>query len=59
VESYWLVYAVTGLLIVPLALSLATSPNLMAVLQAAPRGELLYCYLCGAMWGVAASRGDS
>src|SRR5512139_536796 len=51
-ESYWLVYAVTGLLIVPLALALVTSPNLVAVLRAAPRGELLYCYLCGAMWGV-------
>jgi L-rhamnose-H+ transport protein len=51
-ESYWLVYAVTGLLIVPLVLALTTSPNLVAVIQAAPRSELLYCYLCGAMWGV-------
>ena len=33
-------------------LALATSPNLFTVLQNAPRGELLYCYLCGAMWGV-------
>ena len=31
---------------------LRTSPNVFAVLQAAPRGELLYCFLCGAMWGV-------
>ena len=51
-ESYWLVYAVTGLLVVPLVLTLATSPNLFAVLRAAPRGELLYCFACGAMWGV-------
>lgn len=51
-ESYWLVYAVTGLLLVPLVLTLATSPNLFAVLRAAPRGELLYCFACGAMWGV-------
>lgn len=51
-ESYWLIYAVTGLLIVPVALALATSPNLGAVLLNAPRGELLYCYLCGAMWGI-------
>src|SRR5512137_2090340 len=51
-ESYWLVYAVTGQLVVPLALALATSPNVFAVLRTAPRGELLYCFLCGAMWGV-------
>ena len=51
-ESYWLVYAVTGLFVVPVALALATSPNLLAVLRDSPRGELLYCYLCGAMWGV-------
>jgi L-rhamnose-H+ transport protein len=51
-ESYWLVYAVTGLFLVPVALALATSPNLFSVLGAAPRSELLYCYLCGAMWGV-------
>lgn len=51
-ESYWLVYAVTGLLVVPAALALATSPNLFAVLRVAPRREILYCYLCGAMWGV-------
>jgi L-rhamnose-H+ transport protein len=51
-ESYWLVYAVAGLLVVPLALAFATSPNLAAVLRAAPRGELAYCVLCGAMWGV-------
>ena len=51
-ESYWLVYAVTGLLIVPAALALATSPNLLAVLHASPGREVIYCYLCGAMWGV-------
>src|SRR5512137_2700429 len=51
-ESYWLVYAVTGLLVVPLALALATSPNVFAVLRTAPRGETVYCFLCGAAWGV-------
>ena len=51
-ESYWLVYAVTGLLIVPAALALATSPNLLAVLHASPGREVIYCYMCGAMWGV-------
>jgi L-rhamnose-H+ transport protein len=51
-ESYWLVYAVSGLLVVPLALAWVTSPNLWAVLRAAPRREVAYCYLCGALWGV-------
>ncbi len=51
-ESYWMIYALFGLLIVPLALALTTSPNLVAVLKAAPGNELLKCYLCGACWGV-------
>ena len=51
-ESYWLVYAVFGLVVVPWALALSTSPNVCAVLKSAPSKELVYCYLCGAMWGV-------
>jgi L-rhamnose-H+ transport protein len=51
-ESYWLVYAVVGLLIVPWVLALTTSPNVFAVLAAAPRKELIYCYVCGAAWGI-------
>lgn len=50
-ESYWLVYAVFGLVIVPWVLTLLISPNVFAVLRAAPRNELLYCVLCGAAWG--------
>jgi len=50
-ESYWFVYAVTGLVLVPWILAYLTSPNVLAVLHAAPRGELLYCFLCGAAWG--------
>lgn len=51
-ESYWLVYAVFGLLIVPWLLAFATSPNVISVLKQAPGQQLLYCALCGAMWGV-------
>jgi len=51
-ESYWLIYALFGLLIVPWVLALSTSPNVFSVLKAAPSKELWYCYLCGAMWGV-------
>lgn len=50
-ESYWLIYAVFGLLIVPWILALTTSPNVFSVLQAAPTNELIYCMVCGAIWG--------
>jgi L-rhamnose-H+ transport protein len=50
-ESYWLVYAVFGLLLVPLLLTLATSPNVFSVLRSAPRDETIYCLVCGAIWG--------
>ena len=51
-ESYWLVYALFGLLIVPWILAFTMSPNVLDVLRQAPRGELWYCYLCGAAWGL-------
>jgi hypothetical protein len=50
-ESYWMVYALFALIFVPWALAYATSPNVLAVLRAAPHKELGYCFLCGAMWG--------
>jgi L-rhamnose-H+ transport protein len=51
-ESYWLVYALFGLLIVPWILAFTMSPNVLEVLKAAPRQEMWYCYLCGAAWGL-------
>lgn len=51
-ESYWLFYAIFGLVIVPWALAFSTSPNLLSVLKAAPGSVLKYCFICGAMWGV-------
>lgn len=50
-ESYWLVYAIFGLVVVPWILALSTSPNVIAVLQASPRNQILYCFCCGAAWG--------
>jgi L-rhamnose-H+ transport protein len=50
-ESYWLVWALFALLIVPWALAFIKSPNTFSVLKAAPSKELWYCYLCGAAWG--------
>ncbi len=51
-ESYWLVYAVFGLVIVPWLLAFTTSPNVLAVLKQTSGKTLATCYLCGAMWGV-------
>lgn len=50
-ESYWLVYAVFGLVVVPWVLALTTSQDVFGVLQKAPGKVLAYCFLCGAMWG--------
>ncbi|MHC4444970.1 MAG: L-rhamnose/proton symporter RhaT [Planctomycetota bacterium] len=51
-ESYWMIYAVVGLIIVPWILAFSTSPNVLSVIKQTPGKDLLYCYLCGAMWGV-------
>lgn len=51
-ESYWLIYAVVGLIVVPWVLALSTSPNVLAVIRESPRQTLAYCCACGAMWGV-------
>lgn len=51
-ESYWLVYAVFGLVIVPWTITLLTAPNVFKVLKAASASDLVYCYGCGALWGV-------
>jgi L-rhamnose-H+ transport protein len=50
-ETYWMTYAVFGLIIVPWVLAYATSPNALAVLKAAPGDEVVYCFLCGVVWG--------
>jgi L-rhamnose-H+ transport protein len=51
-ESYWLVYALFGLVIVPWTLAFIFSPNVLTVLKSASGGNLAYCFLCGAAWGV-------
>lgn len=51
-ESYWLIYAVVGLIVVPWALALIVSPNVLAVLKQTPFKTLFWCYIFGAMWGV-------
>ncbi len=51
-ESYWMVYAVVGLIVVPWGLAWIVSPNVISVLGQTPRETLFWCYLFGAMWGV-------
>ena len=51
-ESYWLVYAVVGLVLVPWALAFSTSPNVIEVLRSSPGKVLALCYAYGAMWGI-------
>ncbi len=50
-ESYWLVYAVFGLILVPWVLTFITSPNVVSVLKASPGNQISYCLVCGAIWG--------
>jgi len=51
-ESYWLVYAVFGLVLFPLALAFATVPGLSRVIAETPAKTLLACAGFGALWGV-------
>jgi len=50
-ESYWFIYALFGLIIVPWVLAYFTSPNVLSVLTNSHWNTLGYCFLCGAMWG--------
>jgi len=51
-ESYWMIYAIVGLVVVPWLLALSTSPNVLSVLRQSPPKTLAYCFACGALWGV-------
>lgn len=51
-ESYWLIYALTALLIIPWALAIAFCPNLFEVLKQTEWKVLLNCVIFGGMWGL-------
>ena len=51
-ESYWFIYAVFGLVLVPWVLAFSTSPNVLSVIGQSPGKQIAYCFLCGAAWGV-------
>ena len=50
-ESYWMIYAIAGLVVVPLVLAFRRRPTPGRPAEPPPR-KSLYCYLCGAMWGI-------
>lgn len=51
-ESYWLIYSLVALLIVPWVLVYIVSPNVLSVLHSSSLKTLFWCYIFGAMWGV-------
>ena len=51
-EPYWLVYAVFGMVALPLALSLAFVPDLFGVYSSVSPKVVVRCALFGMMWGV-------
>ncbi|MDD2462355.1 MAG: rhamnose/proton symporter RhaT [Lentisphaerae bacterium] len=51
-ESYWLFYAIFGLVLFPWVLAVLTVPNLKDVLTQAPAGVLARCFGFGALWGL-------
>ncbi len=50
-ESYWMIYTLVALLIVPWVLALSMSPNVLSVLSQTPWKTLGLSFLFGAMWG--------
>jgi L-rhamnose-H+ transport protein len=51
-ESYWMVYAVFGLVLFPMALAFATCPGLFKVIGGADASVLARCIGFGALWGL-------
>ena len=51
-ESYWLFYALAGLLVFPLILGLATCPACFKVIGGAKLAVLAQCIGFGALWGL-------
>ena len=51
-ESYWFVYAVSGLVAFPLALATVTCPGLWGLIAGADASALARCIGFGALWGV-------
>jgi len=51
-ESYWMIYAITALVLAPIVLAAVVTPNFLSVLGAAPASVLFWCFFFGIAWGV-------
>jgi L-rhamnose-H+ transport protein len=51
-ENIWLVYSVVGLIVVPLALAMATVPSLAQVYENSSGSVLALIAVCGVGWGI-------
>ena len=51
-ESYWLFYALAGLLVFPFALAMGTCPASLKVIGGENAGVLAQCFGFGALWGL-------
>ncbi len=51
-ESYWMIYALIGLVVFPLVLALTTCPDLFGVIGRADSSVLVRCIGFGALWGI-------
>jgi L-rhamnose-H+ transport protein len=54
-ENIWLVFTVTGLILLPWVVTVATVPSLTEVYRLAPLGSLVLIAVCGIGWGVGAA----
>ena len=51
-ESYWLFYALVGLLVFPLLLAVTMCPKTFGVIGGTDGAVLAKCIGCGALWGL-------
>ena len=51
-ESYWFVYAVSGLVVFPMVLAKVTCPAVFDIISGTPTNVLVRCVGFGALWGL-------
>ncbi|MDD4102086.1 MAG: L-rhamnose/proton symporter RhaT [Kiritimatiellae bacterium] len=51
-ESYWMFYAIFGLILFPWYMAWLTVPNMIDLLREAPTAVLARCFFFGALWGL-------
>jgi L-rhamnose-H+ transport protein len=51
-ENIWLVYSISGLILFPVGLAIATAPHLLEIMRVAPSSQVFDVFLYGAGWGI-------